>query len=40
MVENGFLAGNTLEELVEIYMGELVGDKIFEKFGVEFPLAD
>ncbi len=38
VVENGFLAGNTLEELVEIYMGDLVGDKIFEKFGVEFPL--
>jgi mannose-6-phosphate isomerase len=38
VVENGFLAGNTLEELVEIYMGELVGDKIYEKFSVEFPL--
>ncbi|MCP4311370.1 MAG: mannose-6-phosphate isomerase [Bacteroidetes bacterium] len=38
VAENGFLAGNSLEELVEIYMGELVGDKIYEKFGVEFPL--
>ena len=38
VVENGFLAGNTLEEIVEIYMGELVGDKVFEKFGIEFPL--
>lgn len=38
VVENGFLAGNTLEEIVEIYMGELVGDKIFERFGIEFPL--
>lgn len=37
-VENGFLAGNNLQELVEIYMGDLVGDKVFKKFGVEFPL--
>lgn len=38
VVKNGFLAGNTLEELIEVYMGDLVGDKIYEKFGVEFPL--
>ncbi|WP_423128116.1 type I phosphomannose isomerase catalytic subunit [Gaoshiqia sp. Z1-71] len=38
VVSNGVLAGNNLEELIEIYMGELVGDKVFEKFGVEFPL--
>lgn len=37
-VANGYLAGNTLEELIEIYMGDLVGDRVFEKFGVEFPL--
>lgn len=37
-VSNGFLAGNNLEELVEIYMGDLVGDHIFDQFGVEFPL--
>lgn len=37
-VANGYLAGNNLQELVEIYMGELVGDKIYEKFGIEFPL--
>ncbi len=37
-VANGYLAGNTLEELVEVYMGDLVGDSIYEKFGVEFPL--
>ncbi|MCG6188404.1 type I phosphomannose isomerase catalytic subunit [Maribellus maritimus] len=37
-VSNGFLAGNNLQELVEIYMGDLVGDKVFKKFGVEFPL--
>ena len=38
VVENGFLAGNELNELVEVYMGELVGEKIFEKHGNEFPL--
>jgi len=38
LVENGFLAGNELNELVEIYMGDLVGEKVFEKFGDEFPI--
>lgn len=38
VVENGFLAGNNINELVEVYMEELVGDRIFEKFGNEFPL--
>jgi mannose-6-phosphate isomerase len=38
VVENGFLAGNNLEELVEVYMGDLVGEKIYEKYGLVFPL--
>jgi len=38
VVKNGFLEGNDLEELIEIYMGELVGDKVYEQFGLEFPL--
>lgn len=38
VVSEGPLEDNTLEELIEIYMGELVGDKIYETFGVEFPL--
>ena len=38
IVENGFLAGNNLQELIEVYMGDLVGDKIYEEFGIEFPL--
>jgi mannose-6-phosphate isomerase len=38
VVDNGFLAGNNLQELVEVYMGDLVGDGIYEKFGLEFPL--
>jgi len=37
-VRNGFLSGNSLEELVEVYMGDLVGDSVFEKFGTLFPL--
>jgi len=38
VVSNGFLAGNTLQELIEIYMGDLVGEKNYEKYGIEFPL--
>lgn len=38
VVSNGFLAGNNLEELIEVYMGDLTGDAIYEKFGNEFPL--
>ena len=38
VVSNGFLKGNELNELVEIYMGDLVGDKVYEDFGNEFPL--
>lgn len=37
-VKNGFLAGNNLQDLTEIYMGDLVGDKIYDRFGIEFPL--
>lgn len=38
VVANGFLKDNSLEELIEIYMGDLVGDKVYDKFGLEFPL--
>jgi len=38
VVANGFLKGNTLEEIIEIYMGDLLGEKVYEKFGLEFPL--
>ena len=38
LVQNGFLAGNDLDELIEIYMGDLLGEKVFEKFGERFPL--
>lgn len=38
LIENGFLAGNELNEIVEVFMGDLVGDKIYQKFGAEFPI--
>jgi len=38
VVENGWLAGNELNELVEVYMEDLVGDLVFEKYGIEFPV--
>lgn len=38
VVVNGILADNDLQELIEVYMGDLVGDHVYEKFGIEFPL--
>jgi len=38
IVENGFLAGNELNELLEVYMGDLMGEKHFKKYGNQFPL--
>jgi mannose-6-phosphate isomerase len=38
VISNGFLAGNNIEELIEVYMGDITGDAIYEKFGNEFPL--
>ena len=38
VITNGFLAGNNIAELIEIYMGELVGEKNFDEFGHTFPL--
>ena len=38
VVRGGMLGGNPLDELVGVYMGDLVGDKVFERFGEEFPL--
>ena len=38
VVANGMLKGNNLEEIIEVYMGELVGEQIFEQYGLEFPL--
>jgi len=38
VVSNGFLAGNNIEELIEVYMGDITGDAVFDRFGNEFPL--
>lgn len=37
-ISNGFLEGNDLNEVLEIYMDDLVGERVFEQFGNEFPL--
>jgi mannose-6-phosphate isomerase len=38
IVVNGFLAGNSLNEILEVYMGDITGDTVYEKYGDEFPL--
>lgn len=38
IVSNGFLKGNNLQEIMEVYMGDLVGESVYDKFGLEFPL--
>lgn len=38
VVSNGFLAGNTIEEIIEVYMGDITGESVYEKYGIEFPL--
>lgn len=37
-IANGFLEGNELNEILEIYMDELVGEAIYDKFGNIFPI--
>ena len=38
VISNGFLAGNNIEEIIEVYMGDITGEAVFEKFGNEFPV--
>ena len=38
VVSEGPLEGNTLNEVLEIFMSELVGESVFEKFENQFPL--
>ena len=38
VIANGFLADNTINEAIEIYMGELLGEKNYDHFGSQFPL--
>ena len=38
VVANGFLKGNSLGEVLEVYMDELVGGKVYDRYGMLFPL--
>lgn len=38
VVADGFLAGNEINELVEVYMDDLVGGKVYQKYENEFPI--
>ena len=38
VVSNGYLKNNTLEEVIEVYMGDVVGDRVYEKYGTFFPI--
>ncbi len=38
LVSNGFLEGNSLDDIIETYMGDMVGDDIFQFYRGEFPL--
>ena len=37
-VVNGPHAGDSLQDLLEVYMDELVGEKVYDTFGNQFPL--
>ena len=38
VVANGLLKKNNLEEIIEVYMGSLIGEKNYERYGLTFPL--
>ncbi len=38
VVSNGAFKGNNLSEMIEVYMGDLVGEKVYEKHGLELPV--
>ena len=38
VVENGSLAGQSLSDLINTYKGQLLGEKVYERFGTEFPI--
>jgi mannose-6-phosphate isomerase len=38
VVSGGFLQGSTLQEIIDMYMDDLLGEKVIERFGSEFPL--
>lgn len=38
LVDNGILQGRDLSSLIREYKGDLIGNKVYEQFGEEFPL--
>jgi len=38
VIANGFLAGNNITEIIEVYMGDVLGERVYDVFGDEFPL--
>lgn len=38
VVANGWLAGNTISELMETYLERIVGEKVYNYYGRQFPL--
>ena len=38
IVENGDFAGDEINDLVETFMGDLVGEKVFDLYGEQFPI--
>lgn len=38
MIQEGWLGGSTLPEAIETYLERLVGDDVFEVYGLQFPL--
>ncbi len=38
VVENGWLAGNTISELMETYLERIVGEDVYNYYGRQFPL--
>lgn len=38
MIDNGWFGGNTLSELMSTYLERVVGDDVFEFYGLQFPV--
>lgn len=38
VVQNGWLAGNTISEVMETYLERIVGENVFNHYGNQFPL--
>ena len=38
LVRDGWLAGNSIGEVMMLYMDRVVGDGVYDRFGRQFPL--